>query len=195
MYCPMHLFRTSADIRPTYGAVISNLITVDQYNSVNLTGPGCWAYPDMLEVGVTAPQPPGAKHHCETPNDPCQMDAVEWQTHFSSWAINSAPLVLGMDLTDSNMLDRVWPIIANKEVIAINQQWFGDSGRLISNDTQTAVASNCGHGSPCKLPRTLVYAKVLPLASADNNAASRAAVLLINNNVCFGPTGCTLTLH
>lgn len=33
--CPMHLFRTSADIRPTYGSVISNLLTVDKY----VTGP------------------------------------------------------------------------------------------------------------------------------------------------------------
>ena len=48
--CPMHLFRTSKDIRPTYGSIITNLLTVDQYNSDGLTGPGCWAYPDMLEV-------------------------------------------------------------------------------------------------------------------------------------------------
>ena len=25
-----------------------------------VTGPGCWASPDMLEVGVLHPQPPGA---------------------------------------------------------------------------------------------------------------------------------------
>jgi hypothetical protein len=43
VHCPMHLFRTSADIRPTYGAVISNLLTVDKYNAAGLTGPGCWA--------------------------------------------------------------------------------------------------------------------------------------------------------
>jgi hypothetical protein len=43
VYCPMHLFRTSADIRPTWGAVVSNLLSVDATNAAGLTGPGCWA--------------------------------------------------------------------------------------------------------------------------------------------------------
>jgi hypothetical protein len=44
----------------------------------------------MLEVGVTAPQPPGALHHCASKTDPCQLNPVEWQSHFSAWSINSA---------------------------------------------------------------------------------------------------------
>eukprot|EP01052_Picozoa_sp_SAG31_P047927 SAG31_NODE_9803_length_1225_cov_1.129663_3_plen_75_part_00 len=73
----------------------------------------------MAEVGVSAPQPPGALHHCASKTDPCQLSAIEWQTHFSAWAINSAPLILGMDLRDSQALDAVWPVIANREVLQV----------------------------------------------------------------------------
>ena len=183
----MHLFRSSKDIRPSYGAIITNLLTVDTYNSANLTGPGCWAYPDMLEVGVTAPQPPGALHHCATPTVPCEMNETEWQTHFSAWCIVSSPLILGMDLTDSGMLERVWPIITNREVLAINEAWVGDSGRLVSHDNSTTMAPNCGNGKPCEIPRTLVYAKQLPVPV--NHSAwgrSAAAVLLVNNDNAKG---------
>lgn len=40
---PFNFFRSSTDIRPTYGSVISNLQSVIPYNSEGLTGPGCWA--------------------------------------------------------------------------------------------------------------------------------------------------------
>jgi hypothetical protein len=50
MLCPGNFFRSSADIRPTYGSIIGNLLSVAQYNDQGRTGPGCWAYPDMLEV-------------------------------------------------------------------------------------------------------------------------------------------------
>ena len=46
--CEMNVFRTSADIRPTYGSIVTNLLTVDKYNAAGLTGPGCWAYPGAL---------------------------------------------------------------------------------------------------------------------------------------------------
>merc|ERR1719498_378306 len=105
----MNLFRTSGDIRPTYGSILNNLNSVRKYNEDGLTGPGCWAYPDMLEVGVTAPQPPGALHHCETTSVKCELNATEWRFHFGGWAIVSAPLVLGMDVRDKHQLDAVWP--------------------------------------------------------------------------------------
>jgi len=48
--CPMNLFRTSGDIRPQWGSVLTNLVSTGAYNA-GLAGPGCWGYPDMLEVG------------------------------------------------------------------------------------------------------------------------------------------------
>ena len=50
LICPMNFFRVSDDIRPTFGSVLNNLQATRAYNEKNLTGPGCWGYPDMLEV-------------------------------------------------------------------------------------------------------------------------------------------------
>eukprot|EP01047_Picozoa_sp_COSAG01_P052521 COSAG01_NODE_5530_length_4203_cov_9.168860_4_plen_276_part_00 len=40
--CPMNFFRTSADIRPQWGSVLSNLMTTSEFNA-GLAGPGCWS--------------------------------------------------------------------------------------------------------------------------------------------------------
>ena len=41
--CPMNFFRSSTDIRPTFGSILINLMSTISYNSQDLTGPGCWA--------------------------------------------------------------------------------------------------------------------------------------------------------
>jgi hypothetical protein len=201
--CPMHLFRTSADARPTFGSVLTNLMSVDPFNVGGLTGPGCWAHPDMLAVGVTAPQPPGALHRCAQPGVPCAMNLTEMRTNFGGWAIMSSPLILAMDLRDAAELDAVWPIVSNREVIGINQQWVGDAGRIHSASTVLALLPNCGSGKSCKRPSWLVLTKALPAAPTPVSApatrvsaretapvsappparprTSRAAVMLMNN--------------
>jgi alpha-galactosidase len=50
--CPYHFYRSSSDIYPEYKSVVYNLLSVERYHSQNLSFPGCWAYPDMLMVGV-----------------------------------------------------------------------------------------------------------------------------------------------
>ena len=58
--------------------------------------------------------------------------SIEWQrAHYSAWVIMSAPLVLGFDPLDTAKLDRLWPIIANREAIAINQNWAGHPGTRV----------------------------------------------------------------
>jgi hypothetical protein len=74
------------------------------------------------------------------------------------------------------------PIITNPEVIAINQAWMGDAGRSIGTAADTVKAPNCGHGTPCSIPRWLTYAKRLPVPlEHDAWGKSAAAVLLMNN--------------
>ncbi len=53
-WCPFHMYRSSSDIRPQWGSILSNLQTIPPLAAANLSRPGCWAYPDMLEVGVTS---------------------------------------------------------------------------------------------------------------------------------------------
>ena len=50
--CPYAFYRTSGDIRPNYQSVVHNLKSVEKFRRKKLSRPGCWAYPDMLQVGV-----------------------------------------------------------------------------------------------------------------------------------------------
>ena len=48
--CPYSYYRTSGDIEASYGSVMNNLQTLLPHADKNLSFPGCWAYPDALEV-------------------------------------------------------------------------------------------------------------------------------------------------
>ena len=148
-WCPYNTFRTSGDIVNLWDRVMSNLMTVVPFLSPDtkhggaptnvthpMSRPGCWAYPDMLEVGRMP-----------------EHNAAESRSHFSAWAIVSAPLVLGFDLSDDTKLDAAWPVISNKEVIAVSQTWVKGvpypSGRLLKswqakNAPTITVRGGCG---------------------------------------------------
>ena len=113
VHCPMHSFRTSGDIDSGEYSWLHNLETTVRFldRDMPLAGRGCWAYPDMIEVGNM----PGA--------------SLEWQkAHFGAWCIVSSPLILGFDLLDDALVDTYWPIIGNPEAIAVNQRWAGHPG-------------------------------------------------------------------
>ena len=118
VYCPFHFFRTSMDINKDSETWIRNLQTAVRFLDPEkpLAGRGCWAYPDMLEVGY--------------------LGSFSWnRAHFGAWVIISAPLVLGLDLLDSDLVDSVWSIITNREAIQVNQRWAGHPGRLVRSWT------------------------------------------------------------
>ena len=102
-----------------YGSVVSNLQTTVQWAQKNLSRPGCWAYPDMLEVGCQ--HGPGGAH------DP-GLTAAETRSHFGAWAIVSSPLTLSHDVNNEKITAAIWPVIANEEAIRVNQAWAGHSG-------------------------------------------------------------------
>ena len=59
--------------------------------------------------------------------------SLAWnRAHFGAWCVVSAPLVLGLDLSDRDALAAIVPVVANPEAIAINQQWSGHPGRLVA---------------------------------------------------------------
>mmetsp|Transcript_78475 Transcript_78475/g.123763 ORF Transcript_78475/g.123763 Transcript_78475/m.123763 type:complete len:435 (-) Transcript_78475:248-1552(-) len=118
-WCPWNFFRTSGDVRASYGSIVGNLLTTVEWAQKNLSKPGCWAYPDMLEVGC--------QHGPGGAGDP-GLTFFEARSHFSAWAIVSSPLTLSLDVNNDTVMDAVWEIIANKEIIAVNQAWAGHSG-------------------------------------------------------------------
>jgi alpha-galactosidase len=85
---------------------------LDQMNGIeSYAGPGHWNDPDMLEVGNGG------------------MTTEEYRAHFSMWAMFSAPLLAGNDI--SNMTADTKGILLNKEVIAIDQDALGQQGRRV----------------------------------------------------------------
>mmetsp|Transcript_19432 Transcript_19432/g.29016 ORF Transcript_19432/g.29016 Transcript_19432/m.29016 type:complete len:241 (-) Transcript_19432:67-789(-) len=127
-HCPWNFYRTSLDIRANYISVLWNLHSTSQWAKKNLSRPGCWAYPDMLEVGC--------KHGAGGIID-IGLNPAETRTHFGAWCVVSSPLTLSYNITDDKISDDVWPIVSNREAIAINQAWAGHSGSTFSNSAET----------------------------------------------------------
>jgi alpha-galactosidase len=127
-WCPWNFYRTSGDVRAEYSSIISNLQTTIKYALSGLSGPGCWAYPDMLEVGCA--NGPGG------PSDP-GLTPQETRSHFGAWSIVSSPLTLSHDVNNDTIMDAIWPVIANPEVINVNQAWYGHSGSPFYNGTSS----------------------------------------------------------
>jgi alpha-galactosidase len=85
------------------------------------SGPGHWNDPDMLEVGNGG------------------MSKEEYRAHFSMWAMWSAPLLAGNDI--SNMTADTKEILLNKDVIAIDQDALGQQGRRVKKTGDLEVWS------------------------------------------------------
>ncbi len=109
-YLHLRRYRTSGDINNSPMSWYSNLQTTIQFQDpINpLSVPGCWAYPDMLEVGRI--------HGADG-----KMDYGWNRAHFGAWCVVSAPLILGMDVTKQEIVGPVIDIITNPEAIAVNQ--------------------------------------------------------------------------
>eukprot|EP00039_Didymoeca_costata_P013691 m.212146 g.212146 ORF g.212146 m.212146 type:complete len:570 (-) comp15848_c0_seq7:67-1776(-) len=119
--CGFQMYRISADIAPQFNSIMANLQSSVVYR--NHSRPGCWAYPDMLEVGNMATY-------------------EEDRTHFAAWCIVSSPLVLGYNVLDDSTTEKIWDIITNKEAIAVNQQWEGHPGKLSKEMSGSGTVNN-----------------------------------------------------
>ncbi len=81
-------------------------------------GPGHWNDPDMLEVGNG-------------------MSVSEDRAHFSMWCMLAAPLISGNDLP--HMTRQTLDILANKDVIAIDQDSLGVEGFVYQTNQNVEV--------------------------------------------------------
>jgi alpha-galactosidase len=105
-----NLWRTTDDIRDYYSSMA--LIGFSQAGLERFAGPGHWNDPDMLEIGNGG------------------MNADQYRTQMSLWAILAAPLLAGNDL--SKMDETTKSILINQEVIAVDQDKLGIQGSRIS---------------------------------------------------------------
>lgn len=126
--CPWNFYRSSGDVRASYASIRGNLATTIPLAAKNLSYPGCWAYPDMLQVGCA--HGPGGAH------DP-GLSPAETRTHFYSWVIVSSPLTLSHNVNDDTVNEAVWPVITNEEALAVSEAYFGHSGTAFTSSEET----------------------------------------------------------
>jgi alpha-galactosidase len=72
-----------------------------------------WNDPDMLVIGMNG------------------ITNIMSKTHMTMWCMMNSPIMLGMDLRRVTMGDELWNIIANKDVIALNQDMLGIQAKRI----------------------------------------------------------------
>jgi alpha-galactosidase len=137
------------------------MVILDQNKPLfRYSGPGNWNDPDMLEVGVKRST---------------MLTPVEARSHFSFWALLSAPLLLGNDLRDLASIEPwVMDIITNRDVIAVNQDPAGLQGFPVEENVKgvNLTNGNCTSSEPRSCVRTETWIKPL-----SNN---RFAVILFN---------------
>ncbi|KAJ7942593.1 Alpha-galactosidase [Quillaja saponaria] len=102
-------WRTTGDINDSWDSMITKADMNEFY--ADLARPGGWNDPDMLEVGNGG------------------MTKHEYIVHFSLWAISKAPLLLGCDVR--HVTKEIMEIIANDEVIAVNQDPLGVQAKKV----------------------------------------------------------------
>lgn len=72
-----------------------------------------WNDPDMLVIGMNG------------------ITTTMSKTHMTMWCMMNSPIMLGMDLRRVTKGDELWMIIANKDVIALNQDTLGIQAKRI----------------------------------------------------------------
>ncbi len=112
-----HLWRTTGDIEDSWESVLKILDL--QVGLEGYAGPDGWNDPDMLEVGNG------------------RMTFEEYRAHFSLWCILAAPLMSGNDLR--TMSKETAFILANPEVIAVDQDRLGAQGRRFRREGEQEV--------------------------------------------------------
>jgi len=177
-WCPWNFYRTSGDVRAKYSSVVGNLATTEFYAANNLSYPGCWAYPDMLEVGC--------QHGPGGAGDP-GLSAAETRTHFAAWSIVSSPLTLSHDINNKTVMDEVWDIVSNREAIAVNQAWAGHSGSPFKSSDKSVQldATNWAaleKGAPLESVGAATASSWKYYYKPMLTGGAKTAVLLMNND-------------
>jgi alpha-galactosidase len=103
-------WRTTGDINASFGSMLS--IFHANVGLASYAGPGGWNDPDMLEVGNG-------------------MSATEDRSEFSLWAEMAAPLIAGTNIAKAS--STTLSILANKAVVAVDQDSLGKQGRMVSS--------------------------------------------------------------
>jgi hypothetical protein len=130
-----NLWRTTGDIVDTWESLSG--IGFNQTKCGPHARPGHWNDPDMMIVGKVGW---GESLH------PTRLTPSEQYTHVSLWAMLSAPMLIGCDL--SKIDEFTYNLLANDEVIAIDQDALGKQAtQVIKKDDYQIWVKELSDGS------------------------------------------------
>ena len=114
-------FRVGADGDPGVGSWTDGYTpsVTSQYNKAVIMDEFAgldrgWNDPDMLMVGMNG------------------LTDNMYRTHMAMWCMMNAPLMLGLDLRRVKKGDELWKIIANRDLIALNQDALGIAAKRVA---------------------------------------------------------------
>ena len=119
-------FRISDDIKPCLGE--TGLITDIAAQALRHAGPGCFLDLDSLEVGVDHGCP-NERRSAALGVDSNELGLTQWKAQLALWAVISAQMVLGNDLT--TMSPAVRALLLSAGYIGVSQDPLGVPGRLL----------------------------------------------------------------
>jgi alpha-galactosidase len=127
-------WRTTGDIGDSWSSMSG--IGFNQNGHEKWAGPGHWNDPDMLILGKVGW---GHLH-------PTRLTPNEQYTHISLWCLLSAPLLIGADMSQLDPF--TFNLLANDEVLAVNQDAAGQQASRKARNDQTEVwAKDLSDGS------------------------------------------------
>jgi alpha-galactosidase len=127
-------WRTTGDIGDSWGSMSG--IGFKQNGHEKWAGPGHWNDPDMLVLGKVGW---GHLH-------PTRLTPNEQYTHVSLWCLLAAPLLIGADMSQLDPF--TFNLLANDEVLAVNQDALGrQASRKAKNDQTEVWAKDLADGS------------------------------------------------
>ncbi len=112
---------------PSVTSQYNKAVIMDQFAGLDKG----WNDPDMLMVGMTG------------------MTTQMSQTHFTMWCMMNSPLMLGLDLRRVTKGDELYKIIANADLISINQDSLGIQAKRIFT-----TATKADRNEPIESPDT-----------------------------------------
>jgi alpha-galactosidase len=94
---------------PAVTSQYNKAVVMDEFSGLDKG----WNDPDMMVIGMGG------------------LDTVQYRTHMTMWCMMNSPLMLGLDLRRVQKGDEIYDIIANKEIIALNQDTLGIQAKRI----------------------------------------------------------------
>lgn len=114
-----NMWRTTDDLHPTWES-LKWMVNQSLANS-NLSRPGAWNDLDMLQVGNG------------------EIGNRESRVNLTVWSMFNAPLMAGNNLRQ--MSPETLSLLTNTDMIAIDQDWGGESGRVHGYSVPTVILS------------------------------------------------------